>query len=156
MGVTSTMRYRCLILDHDDTAVDGTRLVHHPAHLRAMEVLRPGTEPVDLDTWFVKNFDPGILSYLVGELGFSDREMAVENESSDVVENGMAVGVRRFDLISVRDETAVLLVRLPMEFGADADPVVAEIMAELREQEPDRLTPLEALQRVTDWRRRLG
>ncbi len=74
------MRYRCLILDHDDTAVDGTRLVHHPAHLRAMEVLRPHVEPVDLETWFAKNFDPGITPYLVEELGFSDQEMLVENE----------------------------------------------------------------------------
>lgn len=74
------MRYRCLILDHDDTAVDSTRRVHHPAHRRAMQVLRPGSEPADLETWFAKNFDPGILSYLKDELGFSDQELALEEE----------------------------------------------------------------------------
>lgn len=73
------MRYRCLILDHDDTAIDSTREVHHPAHLRSMEVLRPGVEPVDLETWFRKNFDPGITAYLENELGFSPEEMEVEN-----------------------------------------------------------------------------
>lgn len=73
------MRYRCLILDHDDTAVDSTREVHHPAHVRAMEILRPGSEVADLATWFAKNFDPGIVAYLVGELGLSEAEMAVEH-----------------------------------------------------------------------------
>jgi phosphoglycolate phosphatase/pyrophosphatase PpaX len=75
-----TMRYRCLILDHDDTAVDSTRRVHYPAHVRAMEILRPGHRPVDLETWIAKNFDPGILGFLVGELGMSDEEMAVEEK----------------------------------------------------------------------------
>ena len=73
------MRYRCLILDHDDTAVDATRLVHHPAHQRTMQVLRPGQEAVDLDTWFAKNFDPGIMAFLQEELGFSAEEMDIEH-----------------------------------------------------------------------------
>jgi beta-phosphoglucomutase-like phosphatase (HAD superfamily) len=76
-GVT---RYRCLIIDHDDTAVDGTRRVHYPAHLRAMEVLRPGNAPIDLDTWFRKNFDPGILPFLVDELGLTREELALEHK----------------------------------------------------------------------------
>ena len=74
------MRYRCLIIDHDDTAVDGTRRVHYPAHLKAMEILRPSLEPVDLDTWFRKNFDPGILPFLVDELGLTDDELKREHE----------------------------------------------------------------------------
>lgn len=72
-------RYRCLILDHDDTAVDSSRRVHHPAHVRTMEVLRPGLVPVDLDTWFLKNFDPGIVAFLEGELGMTPEELAVEH-----------------------------------------------------------------------------
>lgn len=73
------LRYRCLILDHDDTAVDGTPQVHHPAHLRAMEVLRPGVAPADLETWYAKNFEPGIAAYLMEELGFDDDEMVLEH-----------------------------------------------------------------------------
>ena len=72
-------RYRCLILDHDDTAVDGTTRVHYPAHLRAMAVLRPGRRPVDLETWFCRNFEPGIMHFLVGELGLTPDELAVEH-----------------------------------------------------------------------------
>jgi phosphoglycolate phosphatase/pyrophosphatase PpaX len=72
------MRYPCLIIDHDDTAVDSTRRVHHPAHVRTMELLRPHQQAVDLDTWFAKNFDPGIMPYLVDELGMAEDELAVE------------------------------------------------------------------------------
>jgi len=71
-------RYRCLVIDHDDTAVDSTASVHYPAHVRGMERLRPGQTPVDLDTWFCRNFDPGIMAFLTEELGFTPEEMAVE------------------------------------------------------------------------------
>ena len=27
----SGLRYKCLVLDHDDTVMDSTRLIHHPA-----------------------------------------------------------------------------------------------------------------------------
>jgi beta-phosphoglucomutase-like phosphatase (HAD superfamily) len=77
-GRGAATRYRCLIVDHDDTAVDGTRRVHYPAHVRAMEVLRPERTVVDLDTWYEKNSDPGIMAYLVDELGMSRDELAVE------------------------------------------------------------------------------
>ncbi|HUK12051.1 MAG TPA: HAD family hydrolase [Thermoanaerobaculaceae bacterium] len=79
-GRGSPTRYRCLIIDHDDTAVDSTRRVHFPAHLRSMEVLRPGVPPIDIDTWFEKNCDPGIMSFLVDELRLSPEELAVEHE----------------------------------------------------------------------------
>jgi len=70
------LRYRCLVIDHDDTAVMSTPLVHYPAHVEAMRRLRPGTVPVRLDGWMLKNFDPGLLGYLVGELGLNDEELA--------------------------------------------------------------------------------
>ena len=72
-------RYPCLIIDHDDTAVDSTRRIHFPAHLRSMEVLRPGSPPIDIDTWFRKNCDPGILPFLVDELRLTPDELEVEN-----------------------------------------------------------------------------
>jgi len=73
-----TLRFKCLILDHDDTAVDGTARVHYPAHLQAMALLRPGVTPVDLDEWFRKNFEPGILSFLKDELGMTEAELKLE------------------------------------------------------------------------------
>jgi len=72
------MRFKCLIVDHDDTAVNSTAVVHYPAHLEAMRVLRPWRKPVSLQQWFLKNFNPGIMGYLTGELGFSGQELAKE------------------------------------------------------------------------------
>ena len=59
--------------------MDGTERVHYPAHLRAMEVLRPDLPPVDLDTWYRKNCDPGIMHFLVHDLGLTPGELAIEH-----------------------------------------------------------------------------
>lgn len=72
------MRFQAIILDHDDTAVNSTAHIHYPAHVRSMATLRPDCPPVDLDTWFLKNFDPGIVGFLRDELGMDARELAVE------------------------------------------------------------------------------
>ena len=72
------LRYSCLVLDHDDTAVDSTSVIHHPAHVEVMRQLRPDVTPVDLDNWFRKNFEPGIMGYLMNELGFSEEEISEE------------------------------------------------------------------------------
>ena len=72
------LRYRCLILDHDDTVVDSTSTVHYPAYLECMEKLRPNLTPLDLDGWFLKNFHPGILPYLTDELCLDTGELEEE------------------------------------------------------------------------------
>jgi phosphoglycolate phosphatase/pyrophosphatase PpaX len=45
-----------------------------------MRVLRPGRPPVSLEGWFLKNFHPGIMPYLIEELGLNAEELAVEFE----------------------------------------------------------------------------
>ncbi len=70
--------FKCLVLDHDDTAVNSTAAIHYPAHLKGMEVLRPGIPAIDLEGWYLKNFHPGVMEYLVDELGFSEQELEVE------------------------------------------------------------------------------
>jgi phosphoglycolate phosphatase-like HAD superfamily hydrolase len=72
------LRYRCLILDHDDTAVDSTSVIHYPAHVEIMRQLRPKIEPVSLEEWFRKNFEPGIMGYLKTDLAFTPTEMELE------------------------------------------------------------------------------
>lgn len=69
------LRYSCLVVDHDDTSVDSTRSIHYPAHVEALRRLRPGREPIGFEGWLRKNFEPGLLGYLVGELGFSPGEL---------------------------------------------------------------------------------
>ncbi len=73
-----SLRYNCLVLDHDDTTVDSSATVHFPAYLETIKKMRPGVEPVDLEGWFLKNFHPGILAYLIEELKFTPEEMASE------------------------------------------------------------------------------
>ena len=73
-------RYRCLFLDHDDTAVDSTATIHYPAHLEVMSRMRPSTDPVSLEEWLSKNFHPGIMEYLREELGLSDEEIVEEGQ----------------------------------------------------------------------------
>ncbi|WP_163340300.1 HAD family hydrolase [Desulfopila sp. IMCC35008] len=72
------IRYKCLILDHDDTVVDSTSSIHYPAHLEIMKRLRPEQTPVSLEEWFLKNYNPGIFEYYTDELGFDDEEIEQE------------------------------------------------------------------------------
>lgn len=58
------LRYRCLLLDHDDTTVRGTEELHHPAHVESVRALRPDLEPCTLEEWFEKNHEPGVYRYL--------------------------------------------------------------------------------------------
>lgn len=77
-GRPVSLRFRCLILDHDDTAMDSTATVHHPAHVASMAVLRPGERPVDLAGFFLKSFSPGFHAFLREDLRFTDDEMEQE------------------------------------------------------------------------------
>ena len=72
------LRYRCILIDHDDTAVDSTSAVHYPAHLEALRVLRPNRVPPTVEQWLLWNFDPGIMAYLVDELAMTREELDVE------------------------------------------------------------------------------
>ena len=74
------MKYRCLILDHDDTCVDSTRTIHYAAFRETMKEIRPGRPIPELEEFFSKNFHPGFMEYMTGELGFSEKEMEKEFE----------------------------------------------------------------------------
>jgi beta-phosphoglucomutase-like phosphatase (HAD superfamily) len=72
-------RYRCILIDHDDTAVDSTSVVHYPAHLEALRVLRPGRTLPSIEEWLLRNFH-GIMEYLAGDLAMTKDELATEFE----------------------------------------------------------------------------
>jgi phosphoglycolate phosphatase/pyrophosphatase PpaX len=72
-------RYRCLLIDHDDTAVDSTAAVHYPAHVEALRILRPGRTPPTKEEWLLRNFH-GIMEYLEGDLRMNREELARELE----------------------------------------------------------------------------
>lgn len=72
-----TLRYRCILIDHDDTAVDSTAAIHYPAHVESLRVLRPGRTPPSSEEWILRNFH-GIMDYLVNYLGLTQEELAQE------------------------------------------------------------------------------
>jgi beta-phosphoglucomutase-like phosphatase (HAD superfamily) len=70
------LRYPCLVVDHDDTSVMSTPAIHYPAHVEAMRVLSPGRAPVSLEGFLERNFDPGLIPFLSGELGWGEEEIS--------------------------------------------------------------------------------
>ena len=71
------MRFPCLVLDHDDTVVNSTAVIHFPSFLAYLAQVRPGLS-YTLDDYFRKNFDPGIIPLFKDELGFTDEELEGE------------------------------------------------------------------------------
>ncbi len=73
------MKYKCLVLDHDDTVVGSTAEIHYPCFIEYLNRFRPGeSEGWTLEGYFVKNFHPGITSILRDELGMDAEEMKHE------------------------------------------------------------------------------
>ena len=62
------------MIDHDDTAVDSTPSIHHPAHLEQMEQLGRSHQASSLDEWFRINFHPGLTVHLEETLNLSEEE----------------------------------------------------------------------------------
>lgn len=73
------MKYRCLVLDHDDTVVNSTATIHHPAFLEALKIMRPGVT-ISLDDYYRENFHPGFVEYCTQKLGMTDDELEQEVE----------------------------------------------------------------------------
>ena len=63
------MKYKCLILDHDDTVVNSTATIHFPSFIAYLEVYRPNrVSEYTLEDFIRKNFTPGIVSLFKDEL----------------------------------------------------------------------------------------
>ena len=75
------MKYKCLILDHDDTVVSSTATIHYPSFIEFLKVYRPElVSSYTLNSFINKNFSPGILSLFKDEVGLSDEELKVEEK----------------------------------------------------------------------------
>lgn len=74
----ANLKYRCLILDHDDTTVDSSATIHYPAFCEAMRILRPSEPVPDLNGFFRKHNDPGFLVYLSDELKLTPEEFKLQ------------------------------------------------------------------------------
>ena len=73
------MKYKCLVLDHDDTIVDSTATVHFPCFVQYLKERYPHlSDNYTLESYLIKNFHPGIVSLLRDEVGLSESELAEE------------------------------------------------------------------------------
>lgn len=73
------MKYKCLVLDHDDTVVSSTAEIHFPCFVEYLKMTRPAiADSYTLTSYLEKNFAPGITSILRDELSMDDKEMQEE------------------------------------------------------------------------------
>lgn len=73
------MKYKCLVLDHDDTVVNSTATIHYPCFEQYLVDKKPHlVGKFDLPTFFEKNFDPGVLEFFSGDVGLTEQEMEEE------------------------------------------------------------------------------
>ncbi len=71
------MKYKCLVFDHDDTAVNSTATIHHPCFQLFLDKYRPGRR-CSLEEYFIKNFDPGFIPMCRQDYDLSDEELELE------------------------------------------------------------------------------
>ena len=73
------MKYKCLVLDHDDTVVNSTATIHYPCFVEYLEKFFPHlAKNYTLKSYFEKNFHPGITSLLVDEVGLNEVQLKEE------------------------------------------------------------------------------
>lgn len=70
------LKYRCLVLDHDDTTVNSTATVHYPAFVEYMTQHHP-EGMLTLEEYFAYNFDPGVMQ-MFADCGLTEEETKEE------------------------------------------------------------------------------
>ena len=73
------IKYKCLVLDHDDTVVDSSASIHYPSFVEYLKIARPHlADKYTVEEYFEKNFNPGILELFTDEIGLSEAELEEE------------------------------------------------------------------------------
>ncbi len=68
------LKYRCLILDHDDTVVKSTPEIHYPSFAEALSTLRPDEKPLSLEEFIGYCFSPGFSELCTDIVKFTKEE----------------------------------------------------------------------------------
>src|SRR5699024_6368475 len=68
------LKYKCLILDHDDTGVKSTPNIHYPSFVEALQDLRPNDEPITFEEFVRYCFNPGFSSLCTDIIKFTEEE----------------------------------------------------------------------------------
>lgn len=68
------LKYKCLVLDHDDTAVKSTPDIHYPSFVKALRDLRPKETPITYEDFVRSCFHPGFSSLCKDLMKFTEEE----------------------------------------------------------------------------------
>ena len=74
------MKYKCLILDHDDTIVDSTREIHYPCYVEFIKKIHPEKTYVSFEEYIRYNFHPGVYEFFRDIVGLTEEETLKEQE----------------------------------------------------------------------------
>ncbi len=75
------LKYKCLVIDHDDTVVNSTAEVHFKCFCKYLKEKMPHIEKVyTLNEYILKNFESGIVPLLRDELRMSEEDMRHETQ----------------------------------------------------------------------------
>lgn len=72
------LKYKCLVLDHDDTVVNSTATVHYPCFVEYAKNHIPHIQ-MTLEEYFQYNFDPGVFRMYAEICGMSQEEIHEEH-----------------------------------------------------------------------------
>ena len=74
------MKYKCLVLDHDDTVVASTESIHYPSYVAYVEDYKPHlVGKYSFEEFILKNFDPGVLEFFTRDCGLTEEELKEED-----------------------------------------------------------------------------
>jgi len=71
------MKYKCLIMDHDDTTVNSTTNVHYPSFVEYMKVIGLKND-FTLEDYVRYNFNPGIIPFFIDICGMTEKQTEEE------------------------------------------------------------------------------
>lgn len=75
------MKFKCLVLDHDDTVVNSSASIHFPSFVEYLKIYRPHlADKYTFEEYILKNFHPGIVELFTVECGLSEKELAEEEK----------------------------------------------------------------------------
>lgn len=73
------MKYKCLVLDHDDTVVNSTATVHYPAFCAYLRRYHPELSGRwSIEDYLRYNFSPGVVEFFRDIVGLSPEDMDCE------------------------------------------------------------------------------
>ena len=73
------MKYKCLVLDHDDTVVNSSASIHFPSFVEYLKIYHPEkADKYTFEEYLRKNFHPGIVSLFIDEIGMTEEELKFE------------------------------------------------------------------------------